>query len=239
MNRDELHTRGPAHPPSEGVSRGVRYLAPTDSDAGGSWIGVNEHGLTACLLNNYPRDTVPPSPPAPGDEYTSRGRLLVSALSCHSCADVALLLVDEQLANFRPFFLFALDADRTPRLFRWDGQGSIVERADPSPPVTTSSFDSERVIGTRAALFQSRFGGGGPGLRAVGAAPTSPALAAYHRSHDPARGAYSVCMHRDDAGTKSLSHITVRIGSGRIDFSYTPGPPCERAESSLHQLTMS
>ena len=52
FNRDELRTRGPEIAPSETrTDSGVRYVAPTDSDAGGTWIAANEHGVSVALLN--------------------------------------------------------------------------------------------------------------------------------------------------------------------------------------------
>ncbi len=53
-NRDELKTRKPALPPAYAERNGVRYLAPIDLDGGGSWFGVNEFGVTLCLVNHYP-----------------------------------------------------------------------------------------------------------------------------------------------------------------------------------------
>jgi hypothetical protein len=49
-NRDEKHTRKPALAPSLRQQRQVRFLAPIDGDQGGSWIGVNQFGLSLCLL---------------------------------------------------------------------------------------------------------------------------------------------------------------------------------------------
>ncbi len=53
FNRDELHTRAPELPPALSERDGVRFLAPRDGDHGGTWLAVNEHGLTVCLLNDY------------------------------------------------------------------------------------------------------------------------------------------------------------------------------------------
>ena len=54
FNCDELRTRGPALPPRMHEARGLRFLAPIDTDAGGSWLGVNELGLSIGLVNYYP-----------------------------------------------------------------------------------------------------------------------------------------------------------------------------------------
>src|SRR5258707_15575033 len=51
FNRDELATRKPALPPAAREREGVRFLAPEDGDAGGTWIGVNERAIAVGLAN--------------------------------------------------------------------------------------------------------------------------------------------------------------------------------------------
>lgn len=53
FNRDELRSRQRAAPPQLHQDSKIRYLAPIDSDAGGTWISANQFGLSLCLLNNY------------------------------------------------------------------------------------------------------------------------------------------------------------------------------------------
>ena len=54
FTRDEQRSRPPAEAPriNEAVE-GASYLAPTDPQGGGTWIFVNEHGLTGALLKAY------------------------------------------------------------------------------------------------------------------------------------------------------------------------------------------
>jgi transport and Golgi organization protein 2 len=222
MNRDELHTRGHALPPRLSKLNGVSYLAPTDSDAGGSWIAVNEFGITACLLNNYPPDARIPANPI------SRGRLLIGLIEGRSVTEIDSKLRAENLDHYRPFHVFVIGAPSATaeaRLFRWDGSGALVTNPSPEPPITTSSFETGPVVQTRTDFYAKQFA----------IASRSPdELGRYHRSHEPAPGAYSVCVHRDDAGTKSLSHISVRPGF--VNFAYTDGPPCEGGPVTETQL---
>ncbi len=234
MNRDELHTRGHALPPRRGSTNGVDYLAPVDSDGGGSWIAVNEFGVTACLLNNYPPCLgAGVASGASSRQFTSRGRLLFALMSGRSVDAVGEELQGEGLDRFRPFYVFAIGAapaalSASARLFRWDGRGKLISNLSPEPPITTSSFETQAVVRNRFDVYRKHFG----------AAPPLPAdlaaLQAYHRSHDPDRGPYSVCVHRDDAGTKSLSHVTVRPDG--IAFEYTDGPPCENGRVTVAHL---
>src|ERR1041384_8245608 len=50
-NRDEKRTRGAAFAPQVLERGGVRYIAPIDSECGGTWLSANEFGLSVCLLN--------------------------------------------------------------------------------------------------------------------------------------------------------------------------------------------
>ena len=45
-NRDEKRTRGAALGPRIQKSAGVRFVAPADADFGGTWIAVNEFGVS-------------------------------------------------------------------------------------------------------------------------------------------------------------------------------------------------
>ncbi len=50
-NRDERLTRREAQAPVLFERDGVRYLAPVDGEAGGTWIATNEFGVSICLMN--------------------------------------------------------------------------------------------------------------------------------------------------------------------------------------------
>ena len=110
MNRDERFTRGSAEPPGVHRDTTVQYLSPTDSDAGGTWIAANEHGLTVCLLNHYPAE-----PCGPGGErtgYRSRGHLVRDLIPARSAAEVSAAIRRMELARYRPFTLLAMCAAR-------------------------------------------------------------------------------------------------------------------------------
>jgi hypothetical protein len=49
--RDESPLRSKAIVPEKYTENDVSYLSPVDSQAGGSWIGVNTHGILIILLN--------------------------------------------------------------------------------------------------------------------------------------------------------------------------------------------
>jgi hypothetical protein len=138
FNRDERRTRKPARPPTIRDWDGVRFIAPTDTDAGGTWIAVNELGQALALLNYYEADIMPLASPR---QFTSRGQLVLDLIT-----QPAFTLPD--LTPYRPFLLLALPV---PRLWRWNGKQLTNEV--PQQPVTTSSFDKANVIRARQARF--------------------------------------------------------------------------------------
>ena len=84
FNRDELHTRAPELAPRElRTADGIAWLAPTDPDSGGTWLAVNQFGVTAALLNDYDTGWTPPS----GRARESRGRLVPATMSATRAAE--------------------------------------------------------------------------------------------------------------------------------------------------------
>ncbi|MDA1045264.1 MAG: NRDE family protein [Verrucomicrobia bacterium] len=213
FNRDEKRTRQPATPPEIKTRNHVRHLAPTDTDAGGTWIGVNEFGMSVCVLNHSPLPM-----PAEPDNARSRGLLADVLLGEITSIAMGKRIRDEPLSDFRPFIIVAVDAQMAITTFTWDGSRLLQEaRAAGALPLTTSSCDSPGVLNYRHKMFQR--------LVAAPSAITSDMLMSFHRQHDPDAGAYSVCMKREDACTLSFSHIVVDCD--RVAFEYTQRAPCE------------
>ncbi|MCB0215493.1 MAG: NRDE family protein [Chloroflexi bacterium] len=231
FNRDERRERAAALPPrQERGANGRRFLAPLDLEAGGTWLGVNELGLTLGLLNHYAADAAPeeaakspegPKAAAPSAAPstlppTSRGLLLRRLLAVDAAPDLEPELgASLQGQRYRPFTLLAFEPGRRagPRAFVWDGV-RLRSIPRPVPPISSSSVETASVLASRIALY-----------RQMGPRPAATALEAYHRSHRPERGAHSVCMHRWDARTVSLSRI--EVDRERVSFCYGAGPACQ------------
>ena len=224
FNRDEKRTRGPASPPAVKERDAIRYLAPTDTTAGGTWIGVNESGLTVCVLNHHPI----PFPGSP-ENKRSRGWLVDALLGETSRTAISDRIHTEDLEGYMPFILIAVDPEVAITSFIWDG--TLVQQAEldaGTMPLTTSSYDSEQVVARRHAAFK-RF-------RAEWSGVSRDMLMAFHRQHDDGAGAYSVCMEREDARTVSFSHITVT--GDEMVFEYSSHPPCVHAQESPARLAL-
>jgi Transport and Golgi organisation 2 len=208
-NRDEKLTRKSAQKPRLAVRNGTRFLAPVDGDFGGTWIATNEFGVSVCLLNgaNLTGSEIHAAAPE-----RSRGLLVLDLIPLASVAAICNRLRETDLSAFAPFTLAALEPGRPVAILKWDRSSKILlfEAADRSM-LTSSSFDSEEVRRRRHEEYSH--------------VHDSEALLAFHRSHAPARSAYSTCMHRADAETVSFSWI--QVSREKTDFFYTPGAPCE------------
>jgi hypothetical protein len=210
-NRDEKRTRGRAFPPAIRECGGVRYVAPIDSDCGGTWIAANEFGVSVCLLNG---DAGTQNPlPAP---QRSRGLLLRELAWGTTGADCLLSLSQLDLSPYAPFVLLILEPDRPAILAEWSRQRLIVDPAAAQMPLTSSSFDSCGVRRFRLDEYARRAGIAGR---------VDPALLYdFHASHGASPDSYSPCMHREDAETVSFSWVVVT--RDEVRFLYSPSAPC-------------
>ena len=135
-NRDEQRGRRSAPPARHWPDR-PDLVAGLDVEAGGSWLGINDHGLVAAVLNRTGTlGTLPGK--------RSRGELVLEALD-HAEADAAAgALADLNPAAYRPFNLVVAD----PRRAYWlrhggDGGDGGAVRVYPIPPGLHLLSDTE------------------------------------------------------------------------------------------------
>lgn len=221
FNRDEKRDRPAALPPSEHVASDTRSLYAVDPVGGGTWLGVNEHGVSVGLLNYYQMD----KPFDSGTSQQSRGRLVVALLSAASATECEARLSGQVLESFSPFILFWL-VDHTIRAYSWDGRALREWRRIPMP-LSSSSVDTHQVLCARRKSFEQ--------YRCM-YGPVSPKwLKMYHAGHDPEKGAQSVCMHRKDAKTVSFSHI--KVCTDGCTYHYVPDSPCTKQKVVLCSIS--
>lgn len=203
-NRDEASGR-PSSPPAIDAGEPA-VLAPTDEQAGGTWIGVGAGGQFVAITN---RDA-----DLAGER--SRGLLVQDALGATDASAAARLIEREVTErSYAGFDLLVADAERA-RLSTWDG--------------------SFRQVGLDAGIHVVVNGGhddGHPKSRRIRAAVSDPApnpgdpdrwlerVRATLRDHD-----LGACVHGDRGGTRSSSLVTIG-GSGRVSWWHADGPPCE------------
>ncbi|MFW6363983.1 MAG: NRDE family protein [Spirochaeta sp.] len=232
FNRDELVTRAEALPPAVHNHR-VRRIYPTDPEGGGTWIAVNEAGLSACIFNWYSMETIhhlqPQTPDA--ETFVSRGTIVSAVSRRTSIARAEHFVRDLPLLHYRPFMLLLTEPGSRPRLLRWSGE-QLSALQSISPPITTSGIDPERILKRRTQAYQDL------GLSKDGNAAASEdqynqqllKLMTYHRSRFPDSPGDSVAMKRKEAETVSLTHVAV--GNEEICMHYYPGNPGEEAAAS-------
>ncbi len=204
FNRDELKTRMPASGPVKGERSGVRFLAPIDGDQGGSWLLVNELGLTLGLLNHYPREIQTEATNRP-----SRGRLVMDCADLETPGQVADRLGRWDLGRYLPFRLLGLNR-KSAILLTWDGADLQSTRGrDLHPPLTSSSYRPDEVSRFRIRQYQLQVE---PDPDPLGS------MQRYHHQHDPSMSAQSVMMNRHDACTHSFCRIEVGMTEARLRY---------------------
>ena len=214
-NRDEKLTRKSAQEPRLAVCKGTRFLTPVDGDFGGTWIATNEFGVSICLLNGVSRPCS-----ELGAAGRSRGLLVLDLIPLPSVAAICDRLRELELTPFAPFTLAALEPGHSAAILEWDRSKKLRFEKAERFMLTSSSFDPEEVRRSRLEQYSQVHDG--------------EELFALHRSHGPARGAYSTCMHRADAETVSFSWI--QVSPEGTDFFYTPGAPCENLPGMRFKL---
>jgi hypothetical protein len=222
FNRDERRSRSPGLPPAVQMRGQVRFLAPGDPEGGGSWVSVNDRRLALCILNQYeaPRPAI--------TEPVSRGQLLLSLADLSSQAEVWNRVRSSGLMQYAPFTLVAFEPGLPALLLGWDGRSLTDHTHGSSGLVITSSSVAQRPAdNSRRKLFEDAM--------AVGAIDEE-VLDRLHRSHLPAEGALSVCMHRVDAETVSLTRIMV--GASEVSLSYVGGAPCRAGAPVTQRLAV-
>jgi uncharacterized protein with NRDE domain len=100
-NRDEMMTRPWTAPGRHWPDR-PEVVAGRDDLAGGSWMGINDHGVVAAILNR--QGTL-----GPADGKRSRGELVLLALDSADAAEAALVMSELRPDSYRPFNMVIAD----------------------------------------------------------------------------------------------------------------------------------
>jgi hypothetical protein len=101
-NRDEARSR-PWRPPGRHWRDRAEVMAGMDELAGGTWLGINDYGLVAAVLNRI--GTL-----GPAEGKRSRGELVLEALDHAAARAAAAALSDLNPDAYRPFNMIVADA---------------------------------------------------------------------------------------------------------------------------------
>jgi transport and Golgi organization protein 2 len=203
-NRDERRTRAAAHPPRVFPTEVSWATYPRDPESGGTWIGVNDDGLVAALLNRSgPQHRPSVAPP-------SRGSIVPALLSCASIARALNLYDTLGVGQFEPFRIVMAHRSIVAVLAS-DRAHSPAELFSLVRPVmfTSSSLGDAIAEAPRRRLFEQLVLDGDDWL---------DGQFRFHRHRWARRPEISVQMSRQDAAT--VSRTTIVVSSRNIDLQY-------------------
>ncbi len=208
FNRDERRDRLPAFPPATHKLARRRAVYPVDPVGGGTWIGVNDRGVVAAVLNRTAGFALPAAGGA-----RSRGLIVPAVLSMDdfdSAVSAASRIDPAQYALFRLIVL----RGRRAVVFVSDGRRLSSAAADMTRPflLTSSSLGDKVVAGPRARLFHA--------LMETQRSRWPTAQQDFHDHQWPLRPEVSVRMERSDART--VSRTLIDVTGDDIRLSYEP-----------------
>lgn len=217
-NRDEMAGR-PWKAPGRHWPDRPHVVAGLDELAGGSWMGLNDHGVVAAILNR-----VGTLGPAPGKR--SRGELVLEALDHADAADAAEALLHLDGRAYRPFNLVVAD-NRDAFWLRADGS-RIVRHAIPAGLHMLTALDLDDEASPRIRAFLPRFRALPPPDPAADDWGGWPALLADPGGDTDGEEMPAMCFLRPDGfGTVSSSLVAVAAAETpeiRPLWLFTPRP---------------
>ncbi|MDX2319319.1 MAG: NRDE family protein [Moritella sp.] len=262
FNRDEQKGRALAQSPKYFNDLGVKYLMPVDPVGGGSWIAINQAGLSICLLNYYQQQPL-------GKDLISRGLLVKSLVSNTSLTKIRSALKKLSLQRYAAFTLLVFPSHLNKQTgdvyaVRWNGHELTTITA--VSPMVSSSVALAEVTNYRedhhnSILLQHPILFSGEGCNdELEIKPTSAssdidtvaeniieltnqrciddknslALTRFHASHEPTPSYLSVCMHREDAHTVSFTHLIAT--RKQLKMNYVCGCPCSSKQHKSYAL---
>jgi hypothetical protein len=227
FNRDESRLRPTGLPPALRVLGARRMLAPIDPQGGGTWIGVNDSGMAAALMNVH--DPVGAASPRWSDQ-ASRGEIvpaLLEAAHVSEARERALRLDPRRYPPFRVFLCRGRESLEVVSLGA-SLRASAITPIDGPMMRTTSGLGDDRVDAPRRALFEILVRRGDPcGVQD-----------SFHRHSWAAHPEISVCMRRPAAATVSHAMVEVDPVRGLATFLYHPAPPDEPASRDVALLEL-
>jgi uncharacterized protein with NRDE domain len=206
FNRDERRDRPTALAPAIQHLQHRVAVFPIDPLGGGTWIGVNDLGLAAALLNRTTTPRVPTDPLRP-----SRGQIIPALLDCQSLTealDVCLALEPSRFNLFR--LLLIQDAHGVVATSSDNGLSTDHIELERPWMLTSSSLGDSVVEAPRRQLFEQVFADDGESW--------GHAQARFHSHRWLDRPEISVAMSRPDA--KTVSRAWVTVSSSTIQFRY-------------------
>jgi uncharacterized protein with NRDE domain len=231
-NRDEHYDR-PAAPPAV-FEAGPKVLAGRDMRAGGTWLGTNEHGVLAAVLNRRPSG----SPTADGPTR-SRGLLCLDLLRHKSAADAGAFLTEHR-GSYQAFTL--VFADSSSACFAFNNNDYItVVKLDRGLHVFNNAVMHDEYSEKRQRAY-ALFAGIKPEEQGF-FAPVPSWIESFKKvlsdhsvgdsAGDPRE---AICVHGDVSGTVSSSIIVFSGSARQFRTFYCSGRPCQNDFDEMSTL---
>jgi len=208
-NRDEMMSR-PWRPPGRHWPDRPEVVAGLDELAGGSWLGLNDHGVVAGALNR-------PGSLGPAPGLRSRGELVLEALDHADAADAAAALGELDGRAYRPFNLFVADNRDSFWLRNLDGRQVEVFPVPEGVSMLTARDLNDR-NSPRVRLYLPRF---------EAAPPPDPEAGNWQSWEE-------ILSSREEwpgAGPDSALAIETEVGFGTSSSALIALPSVERTEA--------
>ncbi|MGH7932676.1 MAG: NRDE family protein [Candidatus Binataceae bacterium] len=223
-NRDEYLARPASSPTTLGENPHI--VGGKDLRASGTWLGINEHGLVAALLNRRAVNNGEADP-----NLRSRGLLCLDALRARTAGEAARLVEGQRGAGYNPFNL--LIASREAAYVACNLAGGPIKLVSLTPGfhlltnVDIDDFECPRIsrsYGRFASLCEQREFARDPLARR----DEVERLLADHSTQLDARSGRpnSLCLHLGAYGTRSSSLIFMGREAGMVEHFFAAGPPC-------------
>jgi hypothetical protein len=189
-----------------------RVICPSEP-AGGTWIALNDFGVSLALINWYS------VPTRVEDSLLSRGTVINAACAAEIPKELEAVLSALPLKRINPFRLIGVfPALSQIREFRWDLKRVESNNCCWQPQQWISSgFDEPVAQRERNRTFQQAL--------EQKSLTSSGWLHRLHRSHASEKGPFSTCMHRSDAATVSYTEIVIL--PRKSSMWHCLGAPCQ------------
>ncbi len=218
-NRDEHYDRPTAAP--KVLNAKPKVLAGTDLRAGGTWLGVNEHGIFAAILNRRSDETT-------DGPTRSRGLLCLDLLACKN-ARAAREFLESQREPYQPFTLVFGDSEEAWFAFNASGHIQSQELAPGLHVFSNAAMHDEASekrqraydLFAKARPHDEKFSTTSSWIGELQRALSDHTLG--NSADDPRE---AICVHGEVSGTVSSSLVLFSKSARRFRTFYCAGAPC-------------
>lgn len=221
-NRDEYLERA-ALPPMVLAER-PQIIGGKDLRAQGTWLGINQYGMVAGLLNRRNGEALN------NDKLRSRGLLCLDVLGYEHPRRAAEFVARQPAGDYNPFNLLMASREAAFVAYNRFGKIELIELQPGFHLLTNIDVDDFEC--PRISRSYSKFAelGANPDFAADPALrrhELGRLLADHSTQLDPRSGRpNSLCMHLGDYGTRSSSLIFMGRAAGEVAHFFAAGAPC-------------